>query len=245
MPGTSREPPWLLWAGLAVSEKRHIVQAVVWRLRPDLRDVTFSHVERAIQVADRGTVGTSATLPGGLALRVGYVTLSIGPAAAAFELLPGQDAPALPGNTSGRVFLPGETVRLRFGGWQFEAGPLDPGADPAAIHADPLAVVLAVPPGAWLKLRPRVPGDRFQPRGMGGRSQKLGDTLINMKVPTGWRDRVPLLTVDDGVAWFVAPTASGLRERVAEPFAVPDDAGHLNDTVRIVARWRPLDESME
>jgi hypothetical protein len=68
---------------------------------------------------------------------------------------------------------------------------------------------------------------------MGGHSQKLSDTLINMRVPVSWRDRVPLLAVDDVLAWFVAPTADGMRGRVAEPFAMAVTGG-----VVILVRWR-------
>lgn len=121
--------------------------------------------------------------------------------------------------------------------WWFEAGPLEPGDDRDAIHADPLGAVLAVPTELQLVLRIRRPGDRFLPRGLGGHSQKLSDTLINMRVPKVWRDRVPLLLVEDRLAWFVAPTAAGdVRGRVAEPFARPA-AGSESGLTIIEVRW--------
>ncbi|MCZ7541345.1 MAG: tRNA lysidine(34) synthetase TilS [Anaerolineae bacterium] len=225
-----------VWDDLPLSSKRHLIRAAVWRLRPALRDVTFEHVERALAVSASGHVGVQATLPGGLALRVGYDVLVFS-GAGADPVEVGADAPALPGERAGPAFNPGERVEIACGAWVFSARPLLPDDDLPALHADPLAAALAVPAGARLWLRARRPGDRFRPRGMGGRSQKLADTLINLRVPAGWRDRVPLLVVDDAIAWFVAPTAGGLRARVAEPFAVPGDLAQMAG-VGVVVCWR-------
>ena len=225
-----------VWDELPLSSRRHLIRAAVWRLRPALRDVTFEHVERALAVAASARVGAQATLPGGLALRVGYDALVISDAGAVEA---DEDAPALVGESAGPVFGPDERVEIICGGWVFSARPLLPGDDLPALHADPLAAALVVPQGARLRLRARRPGDRFRPRGMGGRSQKLADTLINLRVPAAWRDRVPLLVVDDAVAWFVAPAVEGLRARVGEPFAVPDDPGRWAG-VGVAVRWRRM-----
>jgi tRNA(Ile)-lysidine synthase len=206
------------WSGLSAAEKRYAMRAAVARLRPDLRDIGFEHVENALAVAESGKTGAAATLPGGLVLRVDYETLVI----AARDTPPAIDAPGLVSGAGGHEFRPDEHVIWTSGGWTFEARPLAAGDEVSALHADPLAAALAVPEGARLWLRTRQPGDRFLPRGLGGRSQKLADTLINMRVPSAWRNRVPLLIVDDRVAWFVAPTRDGLRGRVAEPFGLSE-----------------------
>ncbi|MBI3740981.1 MAG: tRNA lysidine(34) synthetase TilS, partial [Chloroflexi bacterium] len=44
-------------------------------------------------------------------------------------------------------------------------------------------------------------GDRFQPTGMRGRSKSLHEFMIDEKIPRAWRDRVPLLIVNDEIAW--------------------------------------------
>jgi tRNA(Ile)-lysidine synthase len=225
------------WAALAPGERRYVIRAVVGRLRPALRDVSFVHVANALAVAEAGRVGAQATLPGGLLLRVGYDALVIGAAGlGAPEAVPGPDAPFLDPESAGITFVPGERVRHASGGWVFEAERLAAHDNLAAIHADPLAAALAVAETAWLRLRTRQPGDRFRPRGLSGHSQKLSDTLINMRVPAAWRDRVPLLTVDGEIAWFVAPTAEGVRGRVAQPFAV-DEAESEPGTALVVGRW--------
>ena len=51
-----------------------------------------------------------------------------------------------------------------------------------------------------LSLRTRRPGDRFQPLGM-SREKKLQDFFTDAKVPRIWRDRVPLLVSERGIAW--------------------------------------------
>jgi tRNA(Ile)-lysidine synthase len=219
------------WSVLSPAEQRYVIRVVVARLRPDLRNLGFEHVENAIEIAQSGQTGAAATLPGGLALRVSYDSLMIGRLDAPVSI----DAPALDEGAEGLAFRPGERVTWSFGAWTFEAA--GPDADLQTIYADPLAAALAVPAEARLTLRTRRPGDRFLPRGLGGRSQKLSDTLINLRVPAAWRDRVPLLMVDERLAWFVAPTADGVRGRVAEPFALPEQ-GLQPGTVMVVVGWR-------
>ena len=224
------------WDALSVTEQRYVLRAAIRRARPDLRDVTFEHIDHAL--ACLGEPHAAVTLPGGLLLRAEYGALILGPAEhPPLELAPGKDAPALDAGQESRPFQPNDHLMLQFAGWQFIAEPLAPGHDLAAIHADPWAVALVAPPGTDLRLRTRRSGDRFCPRGMAGHSQKLSDTFTNMKVPRAWRDRVPLLTVGGEIAWFVAPTAGGARGRVGESFAIRE-SGQASGAVIVVARWQ-------
>lgn len=52
------------------------------------------------------------------------------------------------------------------------------------------------PPTLPLHLRPRKNGDRFQPLGMGGKTKKVKDYMIDEKIPVWLRDRIYLLTND-------------------------------------------------
>lgn len=61
-------------------------------------------------------------------------------------------------------------------------------------------------------LRFRKNGDKFAPLGMKG-SKKLKDIFIDMKIPTHMRDDVPLICVDEQIAWIV-----GIR--VSERFKI-------------------------
>ncbi len=92
---------------------------------------------------------------------------------------------------------------------------LDLGDLKACLSTKPAApeggLFLAAPALLDLRLRTRRPGDRFKPRGMGGRSRKLKDWLIDRKVPRQIRDRIPLLCAGGeiiairlGDAWHLA-----------------------------------------
>ena len=51
-------------------------------------------------------------------------------------------------------------------------------------------------------LRTRRLGERFQPLGMDG-TKKLKEFMIDVHIPQGWRDGVPLVVGKQGVAWVV------------------------------------------
>ncbi|MGA6829033.1 tRNA lysidine(34) synthetase TilS [Nitrospira sp. NS4] len=53
--------------------------------------------------------------------------------------------------------------------------------------------------GGPLKLRSWQRGDRFFPAGMKGRSKKLQDLFVDLKVPKAKRNRIPLLVSQDGI----------------------------------------------
>ena len=53
-----------------------------------------------------------------------------------------------------------------------------------------------------LLIRTQVPGDRFSPLGLNGKSQKLSDFWINNKVPKRVRASWPLVLSDDKIIWI-------------------------------------------
>lgn len=52
-----------------------------------------------------------------------------------------------------------------------------------------------------LYMRTRIDGDRFQPLGMNN-SQKLQDFMTNLKIPKNLRDSIPLIFIEDNIAWI-------------------------------------------
>jgi tRNA(Ile)-lysidine synthase len=85
---------------------------------------------------------------------------------------------------------------------------------PASVdHGRSKAVVDAGDLGAHLIVRERRPGDRLRPLGAPGR-RKVQDVLIDRKVPRDDRDRVPIVTNENGQIVWVA------GEVLAEPFRV-------------------------
>lgn len=70
---------------------------------------------------------------------------------------------------------------------------------------------LCLPAGTALELRTRRPGDRFKPKGMGGKSRKIKNWMIDRKIPRAVRGQIPLLCADGeiiaicvGTVWHLA-----------------------------------------
>jgi len=190
------------WRALSVSLQRSTLRHATYRLRESLRDVTFVHVENARHVARRGETGTQATLPMGLALRVGYDTLTIGDAD---ESNPPPDEPLLWGDAGAPlpVEWPGTTT-LPESAWVLRAGLLEQwNLDRITANPDPWSAYLDADALADpLMLRTRRPHDRFRPHGMEGHTVKVSDLMINLKIPQAWRDHVPLLVAGKEIIWM-------------------------------------------
>jgi len=96
----------------------------------------------------------------------------------------------------GRFDFPGgETVEAKL---VDRPGDLDAGSDMLQ-YADADAIEETV------TLRNRVDGDRFQPLGMDTET-RLKDLFVNSGVPKSWREGVPIMECERGIAWI-----AGLR----------------------------------
>jgi tRNA(Ile)-lysidine synthetase-like protein len=188
------------WRALPLALKRSTLREAIHRLRRALRNIDFVHVENAVEILGAGKTGAQATLPQGLMLSIGYDTFSV--ADEDFQYLP--DSPLLPTERPVPVVLPGRT-RLPESVWTLEAevSPRSTVTDEnltAALGWE--AYMDAAIVGRSPVLRPRHPGDRFCPLGMGGRSKRVNEFMINEKIPASWRDHVPLLVNEDGqIVW--------------------------------------------
>ena len=56
--------------------------------------------------------------------------------------------------------------------------------------------------GDKLTVRPRQTGDRFQPLGM-SQPKKLGEFMIDAKIPSAWRQQVPIVCSPEHILWVV------------------------------------------
>jgi tRNA(Ile)-lysidine synthase len=56
--------------------------------------------------------------------------------------------------------------------------------------------------GDRLTIRARKRGDRFQPLGL-SQPKKLGEFMIDAKIPQAWRGRVPLVCSGEQILWVV------------------------------------------
>ena len=193
------------WQALPVALQRATLRKAAYRLRRTLRDVGFVHVENARQVGVSGETSAQSTLPMGLALTVGYATLTVGGTEdagppPAEPLL--WSAESLPVRLPERVYSPA-TTPLPESTWVLQAEMLGEwDIHEIATNPDPWTAYLDVDRlPSPLALRPRRAGDRFRPHGLGGHRAKVSAFLVNLKVPAAWRDRVPLLVAGDEIVW--------------------------------------------
>ncbi len=179
--------------------QRRLTRSAVAQLRPGARDLDFALVQRLLDFAAHPTATGQVDLGLGLRAFLEDENLWI----AAWEAdLPGAQWPLITDVYS--LLIPGE---LDLGNnWQLRAeipSDVELAQREARQNRDPYR--------AWidlrdrqpcLKLRPRRPGDRFQPLGMSGKSMKLSDFMINRKIPRRARARWPLICARDEIAWL-------------------------------------------
>lgn len=79
--------------------------------------------------------------------------------------------------------------------------------EPWMLSGSPRCAALALPlaEGGRVTVRNRRPGDRIRPLGAGGR-RKLKELLIDRRVPRRERDRLPLICVEERIAWVPGVT---------------------------------------
>lgn len=189
---------------LPPSLQRGLLREAIRRLRRSLRNINWVHVERALWGARQGPTGTQITLATGLALTKGYDVLWVGEEGSS-PPSPWEEGPLLEGplalsDEEGEVGIPGTRWRVRV---RTVEAPV-PGDLLAAAREDRWRAFLDVEAlQRPLVLRPRRPGDRFHPSGMGGASVLVREFLINVKMPRQVRDRWPLLVSGGDIAWVV------------------------------------------
>ena len=189
------------WRALPRSLQRATLREAVHRLRRSLRNINWVHIENALWLAREKSTGAQATLPQGLVLTIGYDRLLV--AEEGYEPPP-PDLPLLhvaqlPLSVPGVTALPDTDWRVETAllstaelpaGWEENADRWQAFLDAEAVGSEPY-------------LRPRQPGERFRPLGLGGRGVALSAFMINVKLPRELRDRWPLLVGRLGVAWVV------------------------------------------
>lgn len=187
------------WRELPVALQRGTLREAVRALKSDLRDLNWEHVEAAREIALYKRTGAMATLPGGLALVVGYKRLSIGPAGQLRQRAAEPGEPQLSVDSL-PVAVPG-TTHLPDSDWLFMAEYTE---ERQRLHwwPDHTALLDAAALQGQVVLRRRRPGDRFQPSGLGGHSKSVQEFMIEAKIPRVERNRLPLLAVGDRVVWI-------------------------------------------
>ncbi len=201
---------------VAASIQRRLLRQAVSELRPDLRDVGFEVIERALIYID--APGDGKTLD--LAARVDLTLLGDTLVIKAWETeLPDGGMGLLSNSEFVADLFGGAHISLR-NDWNLvvemladmpDDAPAQAAAQPENevwLDADRLDFPLTV--RGWRE------GERWQPLGMEGHSQKLSDFFINEKVPEHLRGIWPLVCSGKEVVWVAglrpAETAKVTRE---------------------------------
>jgi len=175
---------------LPAAAKRHMLRRAVERLLGDLKDIETRHIAE-VMAALAKPAGKRLNLPGGLIFSIEYdkYLLSFDPAALSpFPTLTGEFPLKIPGETS----LPG---------WRIEATIMLPTALKNDA-GDYKAYFDLDKTGNKLIVRTRKTGDRFQPLGM-SQPKKLNEFMIDEKIPSAWRQRIPLVCSPHHILWVV------------------------------------------
>jgi len=170
--------------------KRHLLRRAIEELLGNLRDIETRHIE-AIIAALTKPAGKGISLPGGLVFSIEYDRYLLAQDTTVLSPFPILE-------TGFTLKIPGETL---VSGWRVEAKVVPPKAmqnDTSGYKAY-LDLDKA---GDKLTVRPRRPGDRFQPLGM-GQPKKLGEFMIDAKIPQSWRQRIPLVCSPQHILWVV------------------------------------------
>ena len=186
------------WLALPLSLRRRSLRRAIAQLQSSLAGLGFRSLEQARLVAETGNVGARASLPGGLVLSVGYDRLAIKRETATLPT----SVPQLPGAALIALTVPGRVDLANH--WCIEATELsDVDLEQVAANQDPWLAFIDRDAAQALQVRPRRPGERFQPLGMGGQSAKVKDVMINRKIDARLRPLWPLVANDTHLIWLV------------------------------------------
>jgi tRNA(Ile)-lysidine synthase len=176
--------------GLPVSLQRSLLRRAVGELMGSLKDIEARHIEEVLAGLNLPP-GSMLNLPGGLLFSVDYDRYLVGTDRSG--LCP---FPELPGEFS--LKIPGETL---IPGWRIEAAIIPPG-EVEKQYDDFTAFFRLDRVGSEVTVRSRRRGDRFQPLGM-DQMKKLGEFMIDARVPRAWRKRVPVVCSPRHIMWVV------------------------------------------
>jgi len=172
------------------------VQAVVIRLflserLGTLRKISRAHIESVLHLALSGGPSDSIDLPGGWRGERDYNLL---------RLTDARERKAGSANFSVAIAPHGITI-VEAAGFKFEASTI---AAADASMPDGLSVAMfdtSKIAGAGLVARNFMNGDRIHPIGMHG-TRKVHDVFVDRKLPRARRERFPVVTLGDTIAWL-------------------------------------------
>ena len=178
--------------------RRYLLRMSIEKLLGNIKDIEMRHIEDIMSILTK-PAGKRLDLPGGLIFAVEYDR---------YLLSQGREAlsPFPPLEDEFSLKLPGETL---LPGWRIEATITEPSIVKGKeikgiglINNDLTAYLDLDKAGDKLTVRSRQRGDRFQPLGM-SQPKKLGEFMIDAKIPQAWRGRIPIVCSPQHILWVV------------------------------------------
>jgi tRNA(Ile)-lysidine synthase len=182
--------------------QRYLLRMTMEKTIGNLKDIETRHVEEMLDTLGKKS-GTTIILPGSLVFAVEYdrYLLAQDPAA----LCP---FPVL--EKESRLNVPGET---KISGWHITAtlsprtGDLTTAGIENYYSQETKQQVINLSAcldydkiRGKLTIRSYQPGDRFQPLGL-GQTKKVGQFMVDARIPRWWRDRVPIISSSEYIIW--------------------------------------------
>jgi tRNA(Ile)-lysidine synthase len=182
--------------------QRSLIRRIIKKLKPDIRNLGFEHVEQAVRFL------TDEPHPNKLPLLAGLEILNLSTSEAVLleerYLITFPEYPQLTTQTMQKLFVP-HLMELQ-SGWVLKTEQMELTTQSRAellqsLDAMTAALDLRSVEGE-LHVRSINPGDRIQPLGMAG-SIKVSDLFINNKIPQPVREHWPLVVDKEKVVWVV------------------------------------------
>ena len=199
---------------LLPGDQRALLRRAISALRPDLRNIAWEHTERLLDILasdPQRSSGGPYPLVAGLEAWLHHDWLDILPVDSTAPDQPQISQPAV-------LPLPG-VVDLG-AGWRLESERVaweQNNARPWVRESDRQRLWLPLDVAQPLVVRPRQPGDRIRPLGLGG-GKAINVLMTDLKLPRIARAHWPLLVDANGeILWLVG-------QRAAESCRLPDDA---------------------
>ena len=198
--------------GLPPALKQNLLRASIEELLGSLKDIEARHIEEVIDALNK-PAGKRLILPMGLTFSIEYNKYLLGRDPAALCPFPRLEAEFT-------LNIPGET---HLPGWHLEAAIINPKEESERGEAPLINLPSPLPEegskggglpesltayfdldkaGDKLIVRNRQPGDSFQPLGM-AQPKRLGEFMIDAKIPQSWRQRIPIVCSPAQILWVV------------------------------------------
>ena len=174
---------------LPAALKRYLLRAAVERLLGSAKDIEMRHIEEMMSLTSK-PAGKRLSLPGGLTFSIEYEQYLLTPNETTLSPFP-------PLKGEFQLKIPGKTL---VPGWRVEATIVE--REDMSQKDEFTAYLDLAKSGDKLMVRARQRGDRFQPLGL-AQPKKLGEFMIDAKIPQAWRGRVPLVCSGEQILWVV------------------------------------------